>query len=72
MKRGPILLLLCHCAASCHCVALDVNGRCYTWGRNEVHKITTSLVVVLFLDSFTDTGLCSAERAARTWRYHPA
>ncbi|CAN6463658.1 unnamed protein product [Victoria cruziana] len=21
--------------ASCHCVALDVNGRCYTWGRNE-------------------------------------
>ncbi|XP_042036401.1 protein RCC2-like [Salvia splendens] len=20
---------------SCHCVALDVNGRCYTWGRNE-------------------------------------
>lgn len=23
-------------AASCHCVALDVEGRCYTWGRNEV------------------------------------
>ncbi|KAJ4840317.1 hypothetical protein Tsubulata_036838 [Turnera subulata] len=22
-------------AASCHCVALDVDGRCYTWGRNE-------------------------------------
>ncbi|KAI3767048.1 hypothetical protein L2E82_17129 [Cichorium intybus] len=21
--------------ASCHCVALDVDGRCYTWGRNE-------------------------------------
>ncbi|KAL2538270.1 Regulator of chromosome condensation (RCC1) family protein [Forsythia ovata] len=20
---------------SCHCVALDVEGRCYTWGRNE-------------------------------------
>ncbi|XP_058091066.1 uncharacterized protein LOC131237364 [Magnolia sinica] len=20
---------------SCHCVALDVQGRCYTWGRNE-------------------------------------
>lgn len=20
---------------SCHCVALDVDGRCYTWGRNE-------------------------------------
>ncbi|XP_020245263.1 protein RCC2 isoform X2 [Asparagus officinalis] len=20
---------------SCHCVALDVKGRCYTWGRNE-------------------------------------
>lgn len=23
-------------AASCHCVALDIEGRCYTWGRNEV------------------------------------
>ena len=23
-------------AVSCHCVALDVEGRCYTWGRNEV------------------------------------
>ncbi|KAL3514741.1 hypothetical protein ACH5RR_027458 [Cinchona calisaya] len=22
-------------SASCHCVALDVDGRCYTWGRNE-------------------------------------
>ncbi|CAM6093379.1 unnamed protein product [Calypogeia fissa] len=22
-------------SASAHCVALDVNGRCYTWGRNE-------------------------------------
>ncbi|KAL3683383.1 hypothetical protein R1sor_001405 [Riccia sorocarpa] len=22
-------------SASCHCVAVDVNGRCYTWGRNE-------------------------------------
>ncbi|KAI5656144.1 hypothetical protein M9H77_24937 [Catharanthus roseus] len=21
--------------ASCHCVAVDVEGRCYTWGRNE-------------------------------------
>ncbi|KAF1871766.1 hypothetical protein Lal_00020561 [Lupinus albus] len=21
--------------ASCHCVALDVEGRCYTWGRND-------------------------------------
>ncbi|KAM3341704.1 protein RCC2 [Capsicum galapagoense] len=21
--------------ASCHCVALDTEGRCYTWGRNE-------------------------------------
>uniref|UniRef100_A0A5B6ZHU1 Protein RCC2 n=1 Tax=Davidia involucrata TaxID=16924 RepID=A0A5B6ZHU1_DAVIN len=21
--------------ASCHCVALDVEGRCFTWGRNE-------------------------------------
>jgi hypothetical protein len=22
--------------AACHCVALDAEGRCYTWGRNEV------------------------------------
>ncbi|CAI9116887.1 OLC1v1018168C1 [Oldenlandia corymbosa var. corymbosa] len=22
-------------SSSCHCVALDVDGRCYTWGRNE-------------------------------------
>ncbi|CAK9178445.1 unnamed protein product [Ilex paraguariensis] len=22
-------------STSCHCVALDVEGRCYTWGRNE-------------------------------------
>ncbi|XP_010533651.1 PREDICTED: protein RCC2 homolog [Tarenaya hassleriana] len=22
-------------SVSCHCVALDVEGRCYTWGRNE-------------------------------------
>jgi alpha-tubulin suppressor-like RCC1 family protein len=22
-------------SASCHCIALDVNGRCFTWGRNE-------------------------------------
>ncbi|XP_076955531.1 uncharacterized protein LOC143630378 [Bidens hawaiensis] len=21
--------------ASCHCVAVDVDGRCYTWGRND-------------------------------------
>ncbi|XP_047328167.1 protein RCC2 homolog [Impatiens glandulifera] len=21
--------------ASCHCVAMDVDGRCFTWGRNE-------------------------------------
>lgn len=21
--------------ATCHCVALDVDGRCYTWGKNE-------------------------------------
>lgn len=28
--------LLWHRAVSCHCVALDVEGRCYTWGRNEV------------------------------------
>ncbi|PWA80494.1 regulator of chromosome condensation (RCC1) family protein [Artemisia annua] len=29
---------ICYVAAGCasvHCVALDVNGRCYTWGRND-------------------------------------
>lgn len=25
--------------ASCHCVALDVGGRCYTWGRNEKSQL---------------------------------
>ncbi|XP_057469760.1 uncharacterized protein LOC130758825 [Actinidia eriantha] len=29
-----IRLVVSGCAA-CHCVALDVEGRCYTWGRNE-------------------------------------
>lgn len=27
--------------ASCHCVALDVEGRCYTWGRNEACLLST-------------------------------
>ncbi|PHT51427.1 Cell differentiation protein RCD1 -like protein [Capsicum baccatum] len=26
-------------AASCHCVALDTEGRCYTWGRNEASQL---------------------------------
>lgn len=30
-----ILLCVNVGVASCHCVALDVEGRCYTWGRNE-------------------------------------
>ncbi|PHT51270.1 hypothetical protein CQW23_11017 [Capsicum baccatum] len=25
--------------ASCHCVALDTEGRCYTWGRNEASQL---------------------------------
>ncbi|XP_020576302.1 protein RCC2 isoform X2 [Phalaenopsis equestris] len=25
--------------SSCHCVALDVGGRCYTWGRNEKSQL---------------------------------
>lgn len=28
------VLFLCN-VVSCHCVALDLEGRCYTWGRNE-------------------------------------
>ncbi|WCJ35135.1 Regulator of chromosome condensation (RCC1) family protein [Euphorbia peplus] len=30
----PIRYVASGCA-SCHCVALDIDGRCYTWGRNE-------------------------------------
>ncbi|PHT48765.1 Cytochrome c biogenesis CcmF C-terminal-like mitochondrial protein [Capsicum baccatum] len=26
-------------AASCHCVALDTEGPCYTWGRNEASQL---------------------------------
>ena len=27
-------------SAACHCLALDVNGLCYTWGRNEVDYLS--------------------------------
>ncbi|KAI7743893.1 hypothetical protein M8C21_029895 [Ambrosia artemisiifolia] len=37
--------------ASCHCVALDVDGRCFTWGRNDVRSGKSHTVVV------TDDGL---------------
>nr|XP_043636781.1 protein RCC2-like [Erigeron canadensis] len=36
--RSLIGVDICYVAsgcASCHCIALDVNGRCYTWGRND-------------------------------------
>ena len=26
-------------SASCHCIIGDVEGRCYTWGRNEVRNV---------------------------------
>ncbi|KAF9683114.1 hypothetical protein SADUNF_Sadunf05G0178500 [Salix dunnii] len=32
-------------SSSCHCVALDVEGRCYTWGRNEARAQLISKVV---------------------------
>lgn len=32
---GVDIRLVVSGCASCHCVALDVEGRCYTWGRNE-------------------------------------
>ncbi|GER57048.1 regulator of chromosome condensation family protein [Striga asiatica] len=32
---------------SCHCVALDVDGRCYTWGRNEARWILVVKISVL-------------------------
>lgn len=36
MQDFLILFSIMVYVASCHCVALDVEGRCYTWGRNEV------------------------------------
>ncbi|CAN0872319.1 Protein RCC2 [Linum grandiflorum] len=39
---------------SCHCVALDVDGRCYTWGRNEAcHLSFNFLVLSLFVCSYS-------------------
>ncbi|KAI4316904.1 hypothetical protein L6164_024832 [Bauhinia variegata] len=32
---GVAIRFIASGCASCHCVALDVEGRCYTWGRNE-------------------------------------
>lgn len=32
---GVDIRLVVSGCASCHCVALDVEGKCYTWGRNE-------------------------------------
>ncbi|XAR64173.1 hypothetical protein NMG60_11024417 [Bertholletia excelsa] len=32
---GVDIRLVVSGCASCHCLALDVEGRCYTWGRNE-------------------------------------
>lgn len=32
---GVNIRLVASGCASCHCVALDTEGRCYTWGRNE-------------------------------------
>ncbi|KAL3840243.1 hypothetical protein ACJIZ3_024834 [Penstemon smallii] len=32
---GVDIRLVASGCVSCHCVALDVDGRCYTWGRNE-------------------------------------
>ncbi|XP_056177272.1 uncharacterized protein LOC115693121 isoform X3 [Syzygium oleosum] len=32
---GINIRLVASGSTSCHCVALDVEGRCYTWGRNE-------------------------------------
>ncbi|KAJ8446308.1 hypothetical protein Cgig2_005839 [Carnegiea gigantea] len=33
---------------SCHCVALDVDGRCYTWGRNEACLSQLRMLAVSF------------------------
>jgi hypothetical protein len=41
-------------SAACHCIIGDVDGRCFTWGRNEVllaHAITDSLQLLLLQTS---------------------
>lgn len=44
-------------SSACHCLALDVNGLCYTWGRNEVAQTGPQLIIK---DAFL-------ERATGTW-----
>jgi hypothetical protein len=48
-------------AASCHCIALDVNGRCFTWGRNEVFNLLdlSSWIAGLSLIGEKDASLCA-------------
>lgn len=45
-------------AASCHCVALDTEGRCYTWGRNEASVLSVFVFIFFcpFLCCFLDVG----------------
>lgn len=44
-----VLIFLCGVVnvASCHCLALDVEGRCYTWGRNEVWLLSCNTCLKL-------------------------
>lgn len=47
---GSTTLVLMFCVGSSHCAALDVEGRCYTWGRNEVRLVSImKLMIVLAL-----------------------
>ena len=38
--------------ASCHCVALDVEGRCYTWGRNEACLHSNLKLKIVFFSMY--------------------
>ncbi|XP_078173493.1 regulator of chromosome condensation (RCC1) family protein [Carex rostrata] len=41
--------------ASCHCVALDVEGRCYTWGRNEKGQLGHGDTVLRYLPTVVES-----------------
>ena len=47
---------------ACHCIVGDMDGRCYTWGRNEV-RWQQSAGQASFCGS-ADTGVCLTERPA--------
>lgn len=32
---------------ACHCIAIDTDGKCYTWGRNEVCSVLLAARLLL-------------------------